>query len=175
VTGDFDALFDTFTHSAHRVEARPSYAIPAEDPSYTAFLEGSPRPERSVRTSPWLRRIAVTTAAGKTWSRTRVVDSPLTDYQRFEIAAYLESQAAGEQIRVVRRDQTGHYRHPDFWLFDEATEPWAIVLQYGEAGEFEGYEVVHARDRVNTLRQVRRTVDAAAVALTDFLAGAGRG
>jgi len=170
VTEGFDALFDTFTRSAYRLETLPAYAIPAEDPSYRAWLDGTTRPERSVRTSPWMRRIAVTTAAGKEWSRTRVIDTPLTDYQRYEIPAYLESQAVGEQIRVVRRDDLGD-GGPDFWLFDEDTDqPWAVSMDYNTDGEFTGYEVVRQLPDIYRLRWRRRDANAKAIPLAEYLA-----
>lgn len=112
---DFDALFDTFTHTAYRLECLPTYAVPAEDATVQAFREGTARPERSVRTSPWMRRIAVSTAAGKSWSRTRVIDTPLTEYQQISLPAYVESQAVGEQIAVAERDDVGDLG-PDFWF-----------------------------------------------------------
>lgn len=151
MTSDFDALFDTFTDSAYRLETLPAYAIPAEDPSYRAFQHGLPRPERSVRTSPWMRRIAVTTAAGKAWSRTRVIDTPLTDYQRYQIPAYLESQTVGEQISLIPRGVVGDLG-PDFWLFDAATDhARAALMLYTDTGEFEGFELVTDPEQIGEL------------------------
>lgn len=176
-TEGFDALFDAFTRSAYRLETLPAYAIPDEDPSYRAWLDGTARPERSVRTSPWMRRIAVTTAAGKTWSRTRVLDTPLTDYQRFQMPAYLESQAVGEQIRIVRRGEVDDTR-PDFWLFDDETDsPWAIWMIYSDSGEFTGYKVMRQPSLIKALRLRRQTFDALTIPLAEFLAlsGGGRG
>lgn len=169
-TEGFDALFDSFTRSAYRLETLPVYAIPAEDPAYLAWLTGAARPERSVRTSPWMRRIAVTTATGKRWARTRVLDAPLTDYQRFQIPAYVESQAVGEQIRVVRRDVVGHDAQ-DFWLFDDETDsPWAVLMEYGEDGAFTGYQVVRGALDVQRLRRTRRLFDSLSIPLAEFLA-----
>ena len=101
-------------------------------------------PERSVRTSPWLRNIAETTAAGKHWSRTRVVGHPLTEYERFELATYRESAEAGETIRIADRradpSLTGLTR--DFWLYDaETRHPFAAVMEYDDAGHYTGAQV----------------------------------
>ena len=71
---DFADCFDEFRVSAFRLETLRQYAIPVEDERIAAFRENRPLPERSVRTSQWLRRIADTTAAGKRWSRVHVVD-----------------------------------------------------------------------------------------------------
>jgi hypothetical protein len=171
VTEGFDALFDTFTHSAYRLESLPAYTVPYEDPSYQAWLSGTARPERSVRTSPWMRRIALTTAAGKRWSRTRVIDTPLTDYQRWQIPAYLESQAVGEMIRIVYRIDLHRSPSCDFWLFDDETEqPWAAMMNYSPSGEFLGYNVVRDQDSISVLRSRRAIVDATSISLAEFIA-----
>ena len=75
---DFAACFDEFRVSAFRLETLRQYAVSAEDDRIAAFREHRPLPERSVRTSPWPRRIADTTAVGKHWSRVHVVDEPLS-------------------------------------------------------------------------------------------------
>jgi hypothetical protein len=76
-----------------------------------------PRPERSVRTSPWLRRIAVTTVAGKRWQRVHIVEHLLSEYLCYEIEGYVES-ATGEEISIA--DRAAHpdlaRLGPDFWL-----------------------------------------------------------
>ena len=77
---EFDDEFDQFVVSAFRLETLQRYSVSAEDTHMRAFREGTPRPERSVRTSPWLRRIALTTAAGKSWSRVHVTQEPLSEY-----------------------------------------------------------------------------------------------
>lgn len=164
-----DALFDTFTHSAYRLETLPAYAVSVEDAAIRAFLDGTARPERSVRTSPWLRRVAVTTAAGKVWARTRVHDTPLTEYQRFQIPAYVESLAAGDATSLIAREAT-HYDGPDFWLFDDGTDHAHVaVMQYSMGGGFEGFELVTEPGRVAWFVQRRREVDEFAVPLAEFL------
>lgn len=167
MSGDFDALFDTFTHSAYRLECLPAYAIPREDASMRAFLDGAPRPERSVRTSPWLRRVAVTTAAGKVWTRTRVHDTPLTEYQRFQMPAYIESLAAGDRTSFVDRSVVGDLG-PDFWLFDHDTDCARVaVMEYGQAGEFTGFTEA---GRVAWFAERRHLAEAHAMPLAEFVA-----
>ena len=105
-----------------------------------AFRRGLPRPERSVRTSPWLARIALTTLEdGRAWQRVRIVDEPLSDYTRYELAGYVESQAAGEEIRIAPRAAAAPLAvlERDFWLFD-AWEPsvHALLMVYGSGGQW---------------------------------------
>jgi len=147
---EFDGLFQRFADSltstsVFRWEARQHYAIPKDEPSLVAFREGTPRPERSVRTSPWLRRIAASTVAGKKWTRVRVLTEPLSEYVRWELLAYVESQAAGERILVTtefNRDEFAADLLPDFWVFDgdRPADQYAILMHYDETGvpvEFE--------------------------------------
>jgi hypothetical protein len=142
--GDLGRCFEMFRASAFRLETLVTYAEPIEDECLQAFRLGLPRPERSVRTSPWLRRIAETTAAGKSWRRVRVLGRPLSEHDCSQLISYRESAAAGEVIRIADRSA-----HPqlaalarDFWLFDAGTaKPFAAVMSYDQAGEYLGAAV----------------------------------
>jgi hypothetical protein len=124
-----------------------------------------------VSTDPWLARIAISTVtAGKLWTRVRVVDEPLTDYQRYQLASYRESQAVGERVLLAPRS-TGDVG-PDFWLFDE-NEPGAhaVVMRYGEQGKWLGADLVTDLREVRALAERLHAVAAAAVPLNEFLVG----
>jgi hypothetical protein len=169
--GSFDALFDEFRETAFRYEARHSYNVGgAEAERLTAYREHRPRPERSVRTSPWLARVARTTADGKRWSRLRVVDTPLTDYQEFQLfsGTYLESAAVGDETRILDRALTGAAaEEPDFWLFDGAR---AIVLDYTDEGAFAGWREVTDRATLQLYRDIAEHLFDRAESLAAFLA-----
>jgi hypothetical protein len=171
VTGeDFAALFDTFQHTAFRLECLQTYDVSAETQAVRAFREGLPRPERSVRTSPWLRRVAVTTAQGKRWSRVRVVAYPLTEYTRYELIGYVESQAAGEHIQLVDYDQVGELG-PDFWLFDAGTATaQAVLMRYTADGQIQGFDRTTDPAELERLQRIQCTAEAHAVPLNEFLA-----
>ena len=144
MAGDLASCFDRFRFSAFRLETLSAYDAPAEAERIAAFREGRPMPERSVRTSPWLRNVAETTAAGKRWSRIHVVDHPLSDYVRFELATYRESEAAGEVIRIAERraDPALASLRRDFWLFDAETDrPFAALMDYDDVGGYLGADV----------------------------------
>lgn len=166
---EFNAAFDTFQVSAFRLECLQTYAIRVEDARLRAFREGLPRPERSVRTSPWLQRMAAATIAGKLWSRVRLIRHPLTEYTRYELIGFVESQAVGEQIRIV--DLNAHPElgdlGPDFWLFD-AGEPheFAIIMRY-EAGSVLGYE---RTTDVDWCRDQHDAALAGSISLAEYLA-----
>lgn len=140
---EFDAWFDRFERSTFRLETLQRYAVSEEDERLRAFRNGTPRPDRSVRTSPWLRRIAVTTAAGKRWQRVHVVEHPLSEYLRYEMEGYVESAATGEEISIA--DRAAHpdlaTLGPDFWLFDaEFDHAFAILMHYDQDGHVLDFE-----------------------------------
>jgi hypothetical protein len=174
---DFAACFDTFRSTAFRLETLQHYDAPAEYERIAAFREGMPLPERSPRTSPWLRRVAETTAEGKRWSRVRVVDRPLSEYVRFELVTYVESQRAGEDIHVTDRQE-----HPalealrtDFWLFDvETSQPFAALMEYDQQGRYLGAEVTSAPEAVRACTATRDLALRHSAPLATYLARLGR-
>jgi hypothetical protein len=173
---EFEACFDRFVVSAFRLETLPDYAAPAEDERIAAFRAGRPLPERSPRTSPWLRRIAETTAAGKHWSRVHVVDYPLSEYTRFEIVTYGESAAAGEDVRLTdrRADPALDALTWDFWLFDAETDhPFAALMRYSHGGEYLGAQVTDDAAVVRTCTAERDLALRHSVPLAEYLDGKG--
>jgi hypothetical protein len=171
---DFVACFDEFRVSAFRLETLREYAIPEEDERIAAFRERRPLPERSARTSPWLRRVADTTAAGKRWSRVHVVDEPLSEYVRFEMVTYRESAQAGEDIRITDRkaDPALDALQTDFWLFDaETDQPFAAIMQYDRAGHYVGARVTSDGATVRTCKAARDLALSCSVPLAAYLAG----
>lgn len=165
---DIDPYFDRFTSTVFRLETLQDYTAPGEAEAIAAFRRGDPLPERSVRTEPWLARIAVSTVAeGKQWQRVRVVEEPLTDYTQYELAAYVESQAAGEEIRIARSAPLRR----DFWLFDAGLPgECALLMHYSPAGEWEGAEVVTDAAVLAEFRDERGLAMRWSVPLNEYLA-----
>jgi len=139
----------------------------------TAFRDGTARPERSVRTSPWLARIALTTVAGKEWRRVHVVDHPLSEYLRYELEGYVESQAVREQISIADRtaDSDLSGLGEDFWLFDaESPAAYAVLMHYDEVGHFVGFEHTVDPDVLNRCRSERDISLRHSIKLNSYLA-----
>jgi len=131
--------FEAFTTSAFRLETLGTYAVPAEEERLEAFRLGLPLPGRSARTDPWLRRVADSTAAGKSWRRIRVLSRPLSEHDCYQLLGYQESAAAGEVIRIADRSACPDLATlaRDFWLFDAGTaRPFTALLNYDHAGEY---------------------------------------
>jgi hypothetical protein len=138
VTDDeFDSCFDQFRFSAVRLETLQAYSVPSERAALAAWRDGQPRPQRSVRTSPWLARMAIRSIAGIVFARIRIVGYPLTDYVRYQLDSYAESAACGELIAVADRaaDPALDALTRDFWLFDSGTTgAFAVLMTYDAAG-----------------------------------------
>lgn len=171
---EFDAWFDRFEWSTFRLEMLQHYAVSEEDERLRAFREGTPRPERSVRTSPWLRRIAVTTAAGKQWQRVHIVEHPLSEYLRYQMVGYVESAAVGEEINIA--DRVAHPElatlGPDFWLFDaDSDQAFAILMHYDQNGHVLDFEYTDDPGTLQGCRAQRDLAVAHAVGLNAYLAG----
>jgi len=172
---ELDAAFDGFATSAWRLEALQCYTVDKEQERIRAWREGLPRPERSVRTSPWLRRVAVSTAAGRRWGRVHVVAHPLSEYVRYQLGGYIESAAAGEEIGIA--DQAAHpglAAGPDFWLFDEGTPgEFAIVMSYDDDGRWLGAERTDSPAELAQCRQAKALALNHAIPLNAYLASIG--
>lgn len=169
---EFQACFETFEVSAFRLEARQTYAVGGQDEFVRAFRAGQARPDRSVRTSSFLREIAEATIAGRQFSRVRIVDWPLTEYTQLSLVAYVENAAAGEEIRVADRGVHPELRSQDidFWLFDGATaRSHAVIINYDGSGSVLGFESVTGGRRLTDLERRRDAVWAVSVSLNEFL------
>jgi hypothetical protein len=160
-------------HGAFRLETLPQYSIPEDAERLRVFRETGRPPKRTTETSPWLRLIADSTAAGRHWRRVHVVSRPLTEYLRFELLGYQENAAAGEDIWIADQDT-----HPalvslteDFWLFDADTDQAvAVFLRYDQDGRFLGAERADHPDAIARCRAQRDLALALAVPLEEYLA-----
>lgn len=169
--GLFDKLFDQFVTSVFRLEALPGYDV-GDDEDFAAWKAGKPEAPFSVVTSPWAARLATTAMAGKKWSRVRVVSEPITDYERWELGAYQQTSALGEDIAVVGRSRAaGLTGTPDFWLFDgDQPGGWVVEMVYDDQGR-PGTHLLHAEpETVRKYRVAARAAQAMATPLNVYLA-----
>ncbi|MFF3129749.1 DUF6879 family protein [Streptomyces sp. NPDC057908] len=151
VSGEaFLRLFEDFAHSAFRLEVRTSYGIPDEDEPYRRFLAGEDPGLDWF--APWLDLMRAETRKGKRIERVRVIDTPPSDYLRFELWGTPHNLAAGEDIRYLGRDQAKELDLPDydFWVFDSRA---VARLQFGEHDRFLG--VVLSDEPADVLRHVQ--------------------
>ena len=114
----FRRLFETFKHTAWRLETRPGYASDRQDPDFQAFLATGSAP--CDPNEAWFVNIKAQTEAGKTVGRVRVADNPPTTEQRFLLDYARHNAAVGEDIRYLWREAADRAALPaeDFWIFD---------------------------------------------------------
>ena len=179
MSGDIlDECFDSFRHSAFRLETLPAYAVSGEAERIKAWREGRARPERSVRTSGYLREVAANVLDGRERMRVRIVDHPLSEYCAYQMSAYIESAAAGEQIRIVVRDGGSEQARQDlrivsdFWFFDQGTEhECAVLLDYDAKGAPTGAHLAAGPD-LALCRRLWATAYKHSVHINEYLATA---
>lgn len=164
---DFDRLFHTFKHSAFRLEQVQQYLVPEDDAAFTAWRERRSLPEFTVDTSPWLRLIADTTAAGRRWTRVHIVEQPLSEYNRFRLATDSALTSAGEHTCVVDRARHAELDalRDDFWIFDDQL---VVTIQFDREGHFDGLTRIPDED-VDRYRAQRNRASRWAVPLDVFV------
>jgi hypothetical protein len=121
------------------LEVRERYNAPREFESFRRFLDGDP--DNLAWAESWFSMIREATAAGRRFLRVRVVSVPLSDYSRFGLWASQFTNAVGEDIRYVARDEANDagLPHHDYWLFDSRK---LAMMHFGEDDRFLGAEIV---------------------------------
>lgn len=169
---EFGSAFDSlFRRSAFRLELLDFYAAESEAEPLRRFRSGEQQ-DPSWR-EPWAQYVRAAVRDGKQMSRVHVTDEPLNEYLEFELTCgYPASVAAGENVRVLRRTEWPRVWLPerDFWLFDDRD---AVVMDYGDDGDFLGAETISAPEAVAGYRYVRDLAVQHSVPLNDYLASLG--
>jgi hypothetical protein len=129
--GQLSRLFETFEHTAFRLEVRESYAG-VDDVAFREFRSGR-RPSLAAY-QPWMENIRAQTASGKRVERVRVVSQPWSDYTRFGLWACRSTVDAGEDIRYLERGRAGALGLPghDYWLFDSRM---VVIIRFDDASD----------------------------------------
>lgn len=162
--------FRSFTHEAVRVETLQHYVVPGDEDRQQAFHDGRPLPQRPAKQAS-VELIAEAVRAGKRIWRIHLVEMPLSDYVRYELAAYAENVAAGEGVWIADRathPELNDLRH-DFVIFDQGTDHASVIwYDYDPDGRLRGWRRGTSDDIAictHQLESARRH----AVPLADFL------
>ncbi|GHE65239.1 hypothetical protein GCM10018785_37610 [Streptomyces longispororuber] len=114
----FNKLFETFEHSAWRLETRRRYASDEGTRTYAQFKATG---DVTWNMDSWYcTTIRSQTAAGKKVGRVRVVDHPPTEGQRYLMINARRNASLGEDMRNLWRADADRLRlgTEDFWIFD---------------------------------------------------------
>ena len=87
----------------------------------------------------WLTMIREAVSQGRRFTRVRVVSMPLTDYSRFGVFCSEHTNAAGEDIRYLKRDEAVDLPDYDYWLFDSRK---LVRMHFDDEDNFLGGEII---------------------------------
>ncbi|WP_376772165.1 DUF6879 family protein [Amycolatopsis echigonensis] len=140
---EFRQLFHGFEHTAFRLETFDQYDATYENESLRKFLAGEPDDLPWMQS--WLDMIREAKAAGRLFSRVRIVSMPLTDYSRFGVWCSQFTGGAGEDIRYLPRTRADRLPKHDYWLFDSRL---LVRMHFDDRMGFLGGEVVEDPEQV---------------------------
>lgn len=168
---DLGSAFQNLTTSWFRLETLQAYDVEEEHESFAEFLRTGRLD--SPGDTQWRAMISGHVDAGRSLQRVHVVEEPLTDYVRYEIAEYVRNHDAGEDIRLLPVPAgdwpEGLPQGTDFWLLDDGQprqSAWA--MEYDNEGRFLGVEEVQDPDLIDTYRKWRDTALGLSVPLNDY-------
>ncbi len=117
----FEELELGLKHSFDKIECLQEYDE-SGDESFDAFRSGHLKKSIDLlaldREEDWMKRTLGLVDKGVRFRRLRVVDTPITDYTRWEFESYKNSSDFGEEIRAVWRKDVEHLSLSDFTIFD---------------------------------------------------------
>lgn len=128
-----------FTSTLFRLETLDNYDVSSSSEDLENYLNGLPGPTNK---NPWMEVIRGEVARGLHTYRVHVLQSPLTDYLRYECEwGYVYNAAAGEHIRIIdtaEQDKPEVVPYKDFWLIGDEH---LLLMHYDPAGVFQGASV----------------------------------
>jgi hypothetical protein len=152
------AIFDSlFEREAYRLETLDCY----DSSLYLSWQRGEPYDRAG-----WDQMLAMHRSRGATVCRVHLLPVVLTDYLVHELDFYRGSVEAGEDIRVMRKNEiAGVPDGYDYWLFDRRL---AAVMDYDKEGVCTGVTVTEDLAIVQKCVQWRDEAMAKAVTLAEY-------
>ncbi|MGW0667775.1 DUF6879 family protein [Streptomyces sp. NPDC002746] len=149
---EFDGMFESFQHTAFRLETRRRYHSDERTETYRRFNAG--QPVGWDLDDPWCRSRREQAAMGKRFERVRIMDNPPTPGQRYLLDNAERNCAVGEDIRYLWRANADRLRLPgeDTWLFDSRV---IALLHFDVDDELTGVELITDPVQVARACQVR--------------------
>ncbi|MFD5081621.1 DUF6879 family protein [Kitasatospora sp. NPDC058406] len=165
---EFDSMFDSFEHTAFRLETRRRYRSDERTETYRRFVAG--QDVGWDLEDPWCRSRREQVALGKRFERVRVMDSPPTPGQRYLLDNAERNSAVGEDIRYLWRADADHLGLPaeDTWLFDSRV---IALLRFDPDDDLTGVELITDPVQVARACQVRDAARHFATPHRAFVAG----
>ena len=165
----FQELFRSAERSMLRLENRRHTDVADERAQLRAFLAGELPEVREREPDSWSEMVARHVTAGRPFRRVRVVDDPLTDYNRYMIYTGCYNVTVGEDIRYLPRVEANRLDLPDhdFWVIDSVR---MIELRFTDDGRPLGHDLIVQRELVARHEEwILRALEAATPS-TDYVA-----
>ena len=148
-----------YTQTAWRFEQQRTYDVGYEQRQFSDFLAGQPQPPtENPELGAWMVQVRKQVGEGKSMGRVRIVDDPITDYQRWMRWMDRWNRDAGENILYLSRAYaTDAGLWPladaaDFWLFDDRL---LMLMHFDEQGVRTSVELLDDEPEVDNARVVR--------------------
>ncbi|CAJ64971.1 MULTISPECIES: DUF6879 family protein [Frankia] len=139
---ELDPLFNDARSEWFRLEGHHTYSTTVEQPRLHAYLAGEPYDQASEPTA-WLAEIHDRVAGGLRFRKVRVLQGPLSAYERWECEwSYPATERAGQRTFVLDLAETPDppaLPDYDWWMFDERL---VLRMHYDAAGNFVGGELL---------------------------------
>lgn len=149
----------SFKHSAWRFEQQRAYDVGYEQEQFDLFLAGRPEPPtENPELGAWMTQVAEQTRSGKRVGRVRIVDDPITDYQRWMQWMDRWNREAGEDILYLPRnaaDAVGLWptaTGADWWFFDDRA---LMLMHFDLRGVRTSVELLKDEPEVDDARLIR--------------------
>ncbi|MER7540234.1 DUF6879 family protein [Streptomyces sp. NPDC097704] len=148
----FGKLFETFEHTAWRLETRRRFASDEATDTWAQFIAG--QPVEWDYEDEWCMNVRAQTAQGKRFERVRIIDNPPTPGQIYLLDNAKRNCAVGEDIRNLWRTDADRLRLPaeDFWIFDSRL---VALLNFDDSDNLIDVELITEPVEVNRYAQVR--------------------
>ena len=165
---ELDPFFDEARTEWFRLEALHSYSVGAEQARLGAYLAGESY-ESVPEPTAWYEEIRRRTDEGVVYRKVRVVQGPLSEYERWELEwGYAGSERHGQRtfiIDLAETPQPPELPGYDWWMFDER-----VVLRfcYDDSGEFLGAEPIDDPGQVAAHVRYRDAALAAAACFPEY-------
>jgi hypothetical protein len=161
------AFLDSARTELFRMEVQRVYDVGTDGSDYADYLAGRPGPDMEAKRA-WMDQIRGEVARGLITRRVHIVESPLSDYLRYEMDwGYTYNAAAGEQIRILdtsRCECPPEMPDHDFWIRDN-TE--VVRMHYDGEGRYLGAEVLPPH-HLSLYQQARDAAWAAAMPFGEY-------
>lgn len=158
---------ERYTRTLFRLETLPRYLVESDGEDYRRYVAGLPGPTMS-RKQPWLDTLRAERDRGLHQHRVHVLQSPLTDYLRYECEwGYAYNAEAGEDIRILdkaEQHKPAAVLDEDFWLIDDTH---VAKMHYDPEGRFLGGTIAEPHE-IQRYRETRDAAWSAAVPFFDY-------